>query len=109
MWFIFGDGQRSCDVLNTLLLIGVSCWAQAGEKSQPVPELTAQVSPLVKQLDDAAQAKRDAAEKALIAVGPDVLPLLPTITPRTPAEVKERLGRIRTTLESVISDATSKP
>jgi hypothetical protein len=96
-------------VLNTLLLISVSCWAQADANSQPVKDLTPTVNPLIKQLDDAAQAKRDAAEKALIEIGPDVLPLLPTITPRTPAEVKERLGRIRSTLESVISDATSKP
>lgn len=95
-------------MLSTALLIGLSFLAQA-EQSQPAAERTAEVGRLIKQLDDPTQAKRDAAEKGLIELGPDVLPLLPPVTARTPAEIKERLGRVRSVLESIVSESTSKP
>ena len=63
-------------------------------------ELKATVLRLVKQLDDSQLVKREAAEKELIALGADALTLLPAVTKQTPAEVKDRLARIRRALES---------
>ncbi|HEU0067833.1 MAG TPA: hypothetical protein VFQ26_01050, partial [Nitrospiraceae bacterium] len=52
---------------------------------------------------------RDAAEKALIKLGPSVLGLLPPITPRTAAEVKERLDRVRKELETASAQSVANP
>jgi hypothetical protein len=54
-------------------------------------------------------AKREVAEKALIEIGPDVLPLLPAVTPRTPAEDKIRLQRVRSALVNAAIAAATKP
>jgi hypothetical protein len=77
-------------------------------KSAADADLAAKVKLLVRQLDDNAQAKREAAEKELVALGADVLPLLPPITARTPAEMKNRLTRVRTALMKVAIEATTK-
>lgn len=98
-------------MLSSFLLVSVALLSQnpaAGSADNPAAKLPAEVGRLVQQLDDASKAKRDTAEKALAEIGPDVLPLLPTITPRTPAETKERLGRIRKLLETALSEASSK-
>lgn len=65
----------------------------------PTPTLEQQVRQLVQQLDDRDRLVRDAAEKELVRLGAEVLALLPPIDNRTPAEVKERLTRVRRTLE----------
>jgi hypothetical protein len=67
------------------------------------------VKNLVKQLDANQQAQRDAAEKELVALGADVLPLLPTVNNRTPAEVRNRLARVRAALLKVAVEAATKP
>ncbi len=98
-------------MLSSLLLVSMSLVSQnapPAASAVPTVDLAAEVRRLVQQLDDPSQAKRDAAEKLLAERGPDVLPLLPTITPRTPAETKERLGRVRKLLETALSDASSK-
>jgi hypothetical protein len=77
----------------------------AGEKSEKLDE---QVKVLVRQLDHNEQAKREAAEKDLIALGSDVLPLLPPVNNRTPAEVRNRLTRIRSALTKAAIEATTK-
>ncbi len=56
--------------------------------------LAVQVRRLVRQLDADTLILRDAAEKRLIAIGPDVLDVLPEITARTSPEVAQRLRRI---------------
>jgi hypothetical protein len=71
-------------------------------------ELAAKVKRLVLLLDDDVQAKREAAEKELVALGGDVLPLLPAISSRTPAEMKNRLGRVRAALMKTAVAATAK-
>lgn len=83
--------------------------AAAQTKTDPAKELSTKVAALVRQLDSNQQAQREAAEKELIALGPDVLPLLPAIGNRTPAEVKNRLGRVRSALMQVAIEATTKP
>lgn len=72
-------------------------------------ELAKKVSALVKQLDSNQQAQREAAEKDLVALGPDVLPLLPALTTRTPAEVRNRLTRVRNALVKAEVEAATKP
>jgi hypothetical protein len=68
--------------------------AEANEKPAEKPaaaakaadaELAKKVAALVKQLDSNQQAQREAAEKELVALGPDILTHLPALTPRTPA------------------------
>jgi hypothetical protein len=54
---------------------------------------------LVGQLDAPVLAQREEAEKKLIEMGPSVLDLLPVVTDRTPAEIQQRVGRIRQKLE----------
>lgn len=61
--------------------------------------LQMKVNRLVRQLDSNVLTERVAAEKALVEFGPKALSLLPPITPRTSAEVKDRLSRVRTNLE----------
>ena len=71
-------------------------------------ELAAKVKRLVLLLDDDAQAKRESAEKDLVALGVEVLPLLPPVNARTPAEMKNRLGRVRAALMKVAVASTTK-
>jgi hypothetical protein len=109
-------------VVHSLLLVSVLALAQSDTKSGDIPaekaktaapaknvELEAKVKALVRQLDSDQQAKREAAEKELIALGQEVLPLLPPITRTTPAEVKNRLGRVRKALMDAAIAATTKP
>ena len=50
---------------------------------------------LVERLDASKMEARQAAEEALVKLGPRILPLLPEITNATGAERKQRLERIR--------------
>ena len=72
-------------------------------------DLKSEVSRLIRQLDNNERSQREAAEKALVELGVEALNLLPPITPRTPAEVKERLGRIRKTLETASAESIAQP
>jgi hypothetical protein len=92
-----------------LLLAATLVLGQAAETATPAGEkLPDQVKALVRQLDHNEQAKREAAEKELIELGSDVLPLLPPVNNRTPAEVRNRLTRIRTALTKAAIEATTK-
>ncbi len=81
----------------------------AAKEAAPANDLKAEVNRLVLQLDDNERSQREAAEKALVELGAEALNLLPPITPRTPAEVKERLGRVRKTLETAVAESIAKP
>jgi len=72
-------------------------------------ELPLQVRRLVRQLDAVRLAERDAAEAALIEVGPVVLDLLPPVTDQTPADVAQRLGRVRQKLEQAAAKVMAQP
>lgn len=109
-------------MVHSLLLVSALALAQADGKAADVPaektktaaaapsaDLAAKVKALIRQLDSDQQAKREAAEKELVALGEDVLPLLPPITRTTPAEVKNRLGRVRKALMDLAIAATTKP
>jgi len=77
--------------------------------AQAAEQLKAKVAALVRQLDSDEIAKRDAAEKELIALGPEVIPQLPGITQRTPGEVRIRLGRVRNALSKVEVELATRP
>lgn len=98
-------------VLTTLVLLSGLALGQAADKPASDEALAAKVKALVgKQgLGHDELAKREAAEKALVEIGPDVLPLLPTVTPRTPAEDKIRLQRVRSALLNAAVAAATKP
>ena len=93
-----------------VLVIGLTL-AQSAEKAAGDEDIVAKVKQLVgKQgLGSEELAKRDAAEKALVELGPDVLQHLPTVTPRMPAEDKLRLQRVRNALENTAIASATKP
>ncbi len=95
-------------MVNVLLVVTSLALGQAEGPQDSDSDLKLQVASLVRQLDDDELAQRVEAEKELIALGPRVLDLLPEVTPRTSAEVKERLRRIRTSLEKTAADAATK-
>jgi hypothetical protein len=98
-------------MLTTLVLLSGLALGQTPDKPAADEALVAKVKALVgKQgLGNDALAKREAAEKELIAIGPDVLPLLPATNARTPAEDKIRLGRVRAALEKAAIEAATRP
>jgi len=53
----------------------------------------------VRQLDASELSRRDEAERALIALGPPALDVLPPPDDRTPPEIRRRLARVRSALE----------
>lgn len=62
-------------------------------------DLAPQVRKLVRQLDAAELATREAAEAALLELGPAALETLPTDVERMSAEAQQRLGRVRRQLQ----------
>lgn len=96
-------------MISALLLASAVALGQAAPAAKGADaDLATKVKVLVRQLDGDEQAKREAAEKELVALGADVLPLLPAISARTPAEMKTRLTRVRTALMKVAIEATTK-
>lgn len=89
-----------------LLLIGGTLPSQAADSGD---EVRLEVRRLVRQLDDAQGATREAAERRLIELGPPALDLLPTPGRDTSAEVKVRLERVRKTLEAAVAEAAAQP
>jgi len=71
--------------------------------------LADKVKKLIVQLDDDSQARRDAAEKALIELGTDVLDVLPPAGPKASIELRARLARVRSTVEKAYVEAFTKP
>ncbi|MEO1973356.1 MAG: hypothetical protein ABGX07_17485 [Pirellulaceae bacterium] len=86
--------------MTAAFLCIVTLVSQAEVVSQPEK---LNVADLIQQLDADTLLERDAAEKALIALGPDVLSKLPTPDDRIPAEVGQRLARIRQVLEKQVA------
>lgn len=77
----------------------VICSLAAAEANAPTAGREVEVRRLVRLLDAPQLAEREAAEAKLIEMGPGVLGLLPPPTSRLPAEVQQRLGRIRQQLQ----------
>jgi len=88
-----------------ILIFGILLGRGEGEIDQPLRE---QVQSLVRQLDAPQLAARDAAEEKLLSLGPKVLELLPPADERTPAEVVQRVGRIRQKLRRSMAEAATQ-
>lgn len=86
--------------------------AQPNVSEQPnaseQPNVADEVSRQVRRLADDQIARREAAEKAILELGPAALEHLPPITPRTDAEMKQRLERIRLALEKIDAEAVTQ-
>lgn len=98
-------------MLAPALVLSCVLLGQPGKASEPGAKDTAleeKVKKLVRQLDNDELAKRVAAEKELVELGPPALDLLPAVTARTPAEVKDRLDRVRKALETASVEAATR-
>jgi len=87
-------------ITSSILLAGLL----AGQVGASGDSLELEVRRLVRQLDAPQLAEREQAEKRLVELGPDVLDRLPPITDRTPAEIRQRLGRVRFQLERALAE-----
>ncbi len=76
----------------------VAMFLIAAAPSARAADVAAETKKLVRSLNARDLAEREAAEKGLVELGPEVLPLLPPVNDRTPAEVSERLRRVRQSL-----------
>jgi len=87
------------------LLLAAVAAAEPAEPSPPpaVGPQPAVVRRLVAALNDNQLARREAAERQLLELGPDVLPLLPGEDEPLPAEARQRLTRVRRALEELAS------
>ena len=90
------------------LILSLALVGQAAEAETP-DELTSQVQKLVRQLDDDELSRREAAEEKLVELGPKALDLIPPNTPRTSAETKERLARVRRQPEIALAESIALP
>jgi hypothetical protein len=97
-------------VASLVLAAAVAVAAQASAPgSEAVEAQRAEVRRLVRRLDAAQLAQREAAEQALIALGPSILDWLPASTAPASAEVQQRLGRVRRLLQLRQSESTAQP
>jgi len=81
----------------------------AGQVATPAgEELESDVRRLVRQLDAAQLAQREAAEAELLKRGPAILDLLPPPSDRRSAEVRQRLGRVRQKLQQQAADNAAR-
>ena len=94
-------------MVGSMLVVGCLLIGQAD--GQAPDELKATVRRLARQLDAPQLDKRDVAERELTELGPDVLDLLPPSGSRTPAEVKQRMARIRRTLQQAAAERAAEP
>jgi hypothetical protein len=84
-------------MLQCFLMIAAVAAGPTG--SSAAADLPSEVQRLVRRLDSPQLAQREAAEAELLRRGPAILDLLPPTSDRTPAEVRQRLGRVRQQLE----------
>lgn len=80
-----------------MIVVGLQFCQAASPDTTPAPQV--QVERLVRQLDDDRASQRKGAEEALIQLGPSILDLLPAAEAPGSAERRERLARVRTTLQ----------
>lgn len=102
---------------GVLLISSLLVLAQAAPTEKGSAKVTAaveqalidRVKKLVVQLDDDSQPRRDAAEKALVEIGPDLLDILPPPGAKASIELKARLARVRTAVEKAYIESFTKP
>ena len=89
-------------------LLLLACLWVAQEEISPGADLPVRVRQLVRQLDDDDLQLREAAEKQLTALGPQVLQHLPTHRGVLSAEVASRLERVRNRLQHEAALASTR-
>ncbi|MCA9184817.1 MAG: hypothetical protein KDA99_04335 [Planctomycetales bacterium] len=89
-----------------LFIIGALVLAQAAPT--PDVDLKQQVAQLVTQLDAEDAQLRQAAEQQLVELGPNVLSHLPVPGRDMAPEIKTRLQRVRSRLETLVAEQTSR-
>lgn len=94
-----GSGRRPAWRHLILWSLILGAWSRTPGMAAAPADLPARVQALVRQLNAPDLSVRQTAERDLTELGPEVLPLLPPLTPQIPAEVRERLTRIRGALE----------
>ena len=98
--------------MSTVLIGLVAClYAQASlpDAGGTPPGLPERVAELVRKLDSPQASQREEAQRQLLELGPQVLPLLPSVTRQTPAEVRTRLEHIHRTLTRAEIEAAVRP
>lgn len=91
---------------GALCLLG--CLLAAAPGATGDAELDLQVRRLLRQLDAPQLAEREAAEQALLELGPDVLQLLPRPDEQMPAETRQRLLRIVAQLQQALAQQAAE-
>lgn len=94
-------------MLNAVVVMMAVALVGQADTAKTDSDLKLEVQRLVRRLDAHELADREAAEKALIEMGPKVLDLLPPLDDRTPAEVKQRLDRVKILLQKVQAKAAA--
>jgi len=90
-------------MLGSILLVGCIVTGQAGADE----DLQLAVDGLVRQLNATQLSQREEAEQELLKLGTEILPLLPKVIDRMPAEMRQRLGRVRQKLQRTAAEATA--
>ena len=94
-------------MLGSLLLVGWALTAQADVPADAA--FQREVDRLVRQLDAPQLAERDAAEEALLNLGPKVLEFLPPPAALKSPEEKSRVARIQQKLQRLVAESAAKP
>ena len=83
--------------------------AEQPADKQTQPDLANRVRRLVRQLDAPEAAQRAKAEEALLALGPEILDLLPQLDPQESPQAAVCLARIREQLERRLAESVLQP
>lgn len=102
--------STAAGILFAALLLAAPALAdEADSKAAPKADLEPQARRLIRQLDAPQLKQREAAETELLKLGPALLPQLPAPNDRDSAELKQRLARIRQSLERARDEAYTQP
>jgi hypothetical protein len=95
-------------MFGAILLIGGVVLGQAGSPADAA-QLKLEVRRLVRQMNAPRLADRQSAEERLTSLGPVVLDYLPPASDSLPAEVEQRLKRVRQVLQQQMARSTAQP
>ncbi len=93
--------NSAMSLMAVLWLMTASLLGAPQDPGAPDKALEEKVAALLVQLDGETAEERDAAEKAILELGTEVLPLLPKANANTPAEMQVRLQRLTEKLQSL--------
>ena len=101
-WIVTAGAAAFC-------LCWLSMFVSAAASQEEELQLMESVEKLQKQLESDAETDRDSAEQKLIELGPAILPHLVTVTDKKTTDFRERLNRIRTTVEKAQVEKSVAP